>query len=129
MMVIDLKQLIHSKQTKLEAFEKIEQGLKQLGFTVSETNDRRPWGGYLLINPEQTALFIENFFADIVLPSWLKDKYLSPKIMLWTPGEILSWQYHNRCHEYWKVVKGPVGVYLSDSDLQPSTLKYLKKDL
>lgn len=114
-----LKSLISHKQSKVEVFKNIDQGLKQLGFRVTGINDQRPWGGYLLIDPGQTDFFIETFFSDFPLPKWLKDKYLSPKIMLWAPNEILSWQYHNRRHEYWKVVSGPVASYLSQTDSLP----------
>ncbi len=117
----NLKHLIHQTQSKEENFRKIKQGLERLGFSIPEVNQNKPWGGYLLIDPGQTAQFIEVFFADFPLPDWLKDKNLSPKIMLWAPNEILSWQYHHRRHEYWKVIKGPVNSYLSKTDFLPES--------
>lgn len=117
----NLAALLNVDSTKGQAFYKTKQGLENLGFIITEVNDQRPWGGYLLINVSQTDKFIKTFFPDIELPDWLKDAYLSPKIMLWAPNEILSWQYHNKRGEYWKVVKGPVKAFLSNTDQQPQT--------
>lgn len=114
-----LKHLISKAHPKSDNFINIKQGLEELGLKVTEINQEKPWGGYLLIDPNQTGRFIEIFFSDFPLPDWLKDKNLSPKIMLWAPQEILSWQYHSKRHEYWKVVKGPVASYLSKTDLPP----------
>jgi mannose-6-phosphate isomerase len=38
---------------------------------------------------------------------------LSPKILLVKPGARLSWQYHFRRSEIWKVYVGPVGIIRS----------------
>ena len=88
-----LKDILGPNTSRSDAFSKVKHTLTQMGFSVTEVNDKRPWGGYLVIEPAHTPLFLETFFADKELPSWLKDKYLSPKVMLWAPGEILSWQY------------------------------------
>ena len=34
------------------------------------------------------------------------------------PEKRLSWQYHFRRAEIWKVVEGPVGVKISDTDVE-----------
>lgn len=115
----NLKYLIHSTRSKEDNFKNIKHGLEEMGLKVTGVNQQKPWGGYLLIDSTQTERFIEIFFADFPLPNWLKNKYLSPKVMLWAPNEILSWQYHNRRHEYWKVIKGPVLAYLSEEDILP----------
>jgi mannose-6-phosphate isomerase-like protein (cupin superfamily) len=41
---------------------------------------------------------------------------LSPKILLVAPEKRLSWQYHHRRAEIWKVVSGQVGVVRSETD-------------
>src|SRR3989344_2879583 len=116
-----LKDILGPNTSRSDAFSKVKHTLTQMGFSVTEVNDKRPWGGYLVIEPAHTPLFLETFFADKELPSWLKDKYLSPKVMLWAPGEILSWQYHNKREEHWKVVAGPVVTFLSETDQQPES--------
>ena len=43
---------------------------------------------------------------------------LSPKILVVAPEQRLSWQYHHRRAEIWRVIQGPVGVATSDDDEQ-----------
>ena len=46
---------------------------------------------------------------------------LSPKILLVQPGKRLSWQYHHRRAEIWRVDSGKVGVVTSDTDKEGRT--------
>jgi mannose-6-phosphate isomerase-like protein (cupin superfamily) len=41
---------------------------------------------------------------------------LSPKILLVKPEARLSWQYHHRRAETWRVIEGPVGIVRSATD-------------
>jgi mannose-6-phosphate isomerase-like protein (cupin superfamily) len=41
---------------------------------------------------------------------------LSPKILIVAPGKRLSWQYHHRRAEIWRVIQGQVGVKRSTND-------------
>ncbi|HRK75285.1 MAG TPA: hypothetical protein PLL64_13470, partial [Rhodothermales bacterium] len=41
---------------------------------------------------------------------------LSPKILVVAPEKRLSWQYHHRRAEIWKVVGGVAGVVVSNTD-------------
>ena len=43
---------------------------------------------------------------------------LSPKLLIVEPNKRLSWQYHHRRAEIWRVIKGSVGIIRSDSDIQ-----------
>jgi mannose-6-phosphate isomerase len=43
---------------------------------------------------------------------------LSPKILVVAPQQRLSWQYHSRRAEIWRVVQGEIGVVLSETDEQ-----------
>ena len=93
------------------------------GFTVIETDFAKPWGGYIRIDNSQAPLFIEKYFSGIELPQSTTDATLSPKILIVEKEKKLSWQVHERRAEFWRVVVGPVGVYLSETDAQPSTPK------
>ena len=50
---------------------------------------------------------------------------LSPKILLVAPKNRLSWQYHHRRAEIWKLIGGEAGVITSDTDEEKET-RYLK---
>jgi mannose-6-phosphate isomerase-like protein (cupin superfamily) len=41
---------------------------------------------------------------------------LSPKILVVAPGKRLSWQYHHRRAEIWRVIQGQAGVKRSPND-------------
>lgn len=103
-----------------EIVDPILKDLRFNNFIVSEQDLERPWGGYLRIDDSQSAKFIAKYFADFVLPEWTKSLRIDPKILLVKPGTRLSWQYHDRRGEVWKVIEGPVGVMTSDTNTQPT---------
>ena len=43
---------------------------------------------------------------------------LSPKILIISPNKRLSWQYHHRRSEIWKVVSGKIKVVTSHDDVE-----------
>jgi mannose-6-phosphate isomerase len=108
---------ITPKDTKDQALDKIAMYLAGLNVLTSTIDDARPWGGFFVINEADTDTFVNRFFPEQDLADITKygDK-LSPKILLVQPGEKLSWQYHNRRAEIWRVVQGPIGIAASDTD-------------
>jgi mannose-6-phosphate isomerase-like protein (cupin superfamily) len=52
---------------------------------------------------------------------------LSPKILIVKPKARLSWQYHHRRAEIWRVFKGECGIIRSDTDRE-NEMKIYKKD-
>lgn len=104
--------------TREEVFEKVEQYLTENGFTIVDKDDSRPWGGFFVIDEEQARRFSHIFFPSMeVVLSQMVGK-LSPKFLLVEPGKRLSWQYHFRRSEIWKLVAGKAGVITSSSDEQ-----------
>ena len=49
---------------------------------------------------------------------------LSPKILVVKPDARLSWQYHHRRAETWRVISGPVGIIRSDNDVEGEMENY-----
>ena len=43
---------------------------------------------------------------------------MSPKILVVAPQKRLSWQYHHRRAEIWRVIQGQAGVKRSDTDTE-----------
>ncbi len=89
-------------------------------------DDSRPWGGFLVINEEDTEIFIERFFPQFTDQLRNMNARLSPKILLVAPHSRLSWQYHHRRAEIWKVIDGAVDVVTSDNDEEKQT-RHLKE--
>ena len=98
-------------------YSKIKEEIDTLGFNVVDYDFNRPWGGFLVIDEKQRSLFISTFFNDINI-NLSNDTRLSPKILIVDPNSRLSWQYHFRRKEIWKIYRGPVGVIRSKNDIE-----------
>ena len=106
----------------------IEDEIKGLGFKIIAKDFERPWGGFLVINEDQSQEFANQFFEGIDIKNLKIGGKLSPKILIVKPNSKLSWQYHNRRAEIWKVFKGEVGISRSFDDNQNPTIKLVKGD-
>ena len=109
----------------IDIYSQIKEEIEKLGFKVIDYNFNKPWGGFLVIDEKQTSLFISTFFNDINLSN---DMRLSPKILIVNPKSRLSWQYHFRRKELWKIYKGSVGVIRSKNDIENSMDIYKSGD-
>jgi len=89
--------------------QSVEEKLINSDFSFVSKDLGRPWGGFWVIK-EQDA-FLEKYFQQN-----RSDKPISPKILYVNAGKKLSWQYHHRRREIWKVIEGPVGVIRSKTD-------------
>ena len=106
----------------------IEQKIKSFGFEVTSKDFQRPWGGFLIISEEQSQEFADKFFDGINIENIKIGGKLSPKILVVKPNSKLSWQYHHRRAEIWKVFKGEVGVSRSFDDNQKPLIKLIPGD-
>lgn len=84
--------------------------IETLGYNIIGHDFNRPWGGFLLIDESQSKEFISEFISNEDLK--IENK-VSPKILIVNPNSRLSWQYHYRRKEIWKVFKNEVGVIKS----------------
>ena len=103
-------------QNRKEVFTEIEKYLADLKFDIISRDFERPWGGFFVINERQAKAFAEKFFPGVAIDDLKISGKLSPKILVVQPESRLSWQYHFRRAEIWRVVSGKVGVTLSDTD-------------
>jgi mannose-6-phosphate isomerase-like protein (cupin superfamily) len=100
---------------KALVFEDVKQMLDELGFVVSSMDDNRPWGGFFVISEQNAPAFIDHFFPMLQKEELLNGK-LSPKILLVAPNKKLSWQYHHRRSEVWKLIRGEASIIRSETD-------------
>ena len=102
----------------MDFLHKIEDEIKRLGFDIISKDFERPWGGFLVINENQAQEFANKFFDGINIQTLKIGGKLSPKILIVKPNSKLSWQYHHRREEIWKVFKGKVGISRSHDNNQ-----------
>ncbi|EAZ80004.1 cupin domain-containing protein [Algoriphagus machipongonensis] len=104
--------------SKKEVFSKVEEFLNQEEFRISKIDQTRPWGGFFVLDEKQILKFKEAFFDEVELSEAQLEQKLSPKFLLVAPGARLSWQYHYRRSEIWKLIAGESAIVRSDSDEQ-----------
>ena len=106
----------------------VEKEIKSFGFEIISKDFDRPWGGFLVISEEQAQEFADKFFDGIDVENIKIGGKLSPKILVVKPNSKLSWQYHHRRAEIWKVFKGEVGISRSFDDNQKPLKKFFPGD-
>lgn len=117
--------LINKDFYKDEVFLKIKAQMESYGFTIIGQDMEKPWGAFLVIDPSQILAFRNMFFGEVVLDLDENLSY-SPKILIVAPGQKLSWQYHHRRSELWKLIEGKAAVARSETDQEnPSQDMYL----
>jgi mannose-6-phosphate isomerase-like protein (cupin superfamily) len=99
-------------------FDKILLSLESSGLVIDSYDFNRPWGGFFVIEESQAQMFANRFFNGLSVDGLRIACKLSPKILVVKPGARLSWQYHHRRAERWRVVEGKVAVMTSDTDAE-----------
>ena len=105
-----------------DIFSHTKKQIEGLGFNVIGHDFSRPWGGFLLIDESQSKEFINKFISNEDLK--IENK-VSPKILIINPNSRLSWQYHQRRKEIWKVLKNDIGI-IKSKDNNETEMKIFK---
>ena len=99
-------------------FEKIKNELVQQQFEIVSMDHNRPWGGFFVIAEKQAQAFADRYFDGLDVSTLKIGGQLSPKILVVAPGQRLSWQYHHRRAEIWRVIQGQAGVKRSANNTE-----------
>lgn len=110
---------------KATIIDEVDKWRFDLGFSLEELNVEKPWGVYWRIPDNQIKQFVAHFFPRLLHNPDMFEQNLSPKLLLVAPNQQLSWQYHERRAENWKLVAGKLGVKLSLSDNEPKMVSML----
>jgi len=105
-------------------FEEVAQRLRGEGFGIDKQDETRPWGGFFVIDETQAQQFADTYFNGLSIEGLKISGKLSPKILVVAPLQRLSWQYHYRRAEIWRVVQGPIAVATSETDEQNEPQHY-----
>lgn len=107
---------LSNQESKEEGLKKVFAEIDKLGLHISEMDIEKPWGASITIDPKDLDRFLALFYPGYDLP---KDFNLSPKFLVFTPNMRLSWQVHGRRGDLWRVLNGPVGMRISETDERP----------
>ena len=97
-------------------FEEVTAYLHAQNIKIDKQDDTRPWGGFFVLDELFADKFIELYFPHLTKDVLNISGKLSPKILVVAPNKRLSWQYHHRRAEIWKLIAGTAGVITSDTD-------------
>ena len=99
-LVNDIKQVsIESSRYKHHIFNDIVRLSQQYGLVIDDVDLNKPWGWYIRFESNNAEKFVGEFFPGLTMEQAQlgnPEAPLSPKFLLVSPGEILSWQYHDR---------------------------------
>ena len=109
-------------------YNNTEDLIKSKGFKINSKDFERPWGGFLVIDESQAQDFSNQFFKGLDVQTLKIGGKLSPKILIVKPKARLSWQYHYRRAEIWRVFKGECGIIRSDTDMENQMKIYNEGD-
>jgi len=98
--------------------------LKKECLEIRRFNFDRPWGGFFVLDENQAQDFANIYFEGLDVEPLRIGGKLSPKILLVRPEARLSWQYHHRRAETWRVLEGPVGIVRSATDEEGVLVSY-----
>lgn len=102
----------------MDIFKRVSDRVETDGLTITTADLSRPWGGFFVIDEQDAKKFASLYFPDLTFESLCKGNKLSPKILLVKPRQRLSWQYHHRRAEIWRVIQGEAGVVTSSTDAE-----------
>ena len=98
--------------------------LQNQGLRIDRYDLNRPWGGFFGLDENQGQAFADIYFEGLDVAPLRIAGMLSPKILLVKPEARLSWQYHHRRAETWRVVEGPVGIVRSATDSEGELVRF-----
>jgi len=103
-------------------FNKTSEKLKLHNLNIVDKDVERPWGGFFVIDEIDSQDFANIFFDGLEIDKLKISGKLSPKILVIAPNKRLSWQYHHRRSEIWKVSSGIIKVITSHDDVERNEL-------
>ena len=102
-------------------FEEVSKYLQHKELQINKQDSSRPWGGFFVIEENEAEKFIQLYFPHLTKEELNISGKLSPKILVVAPNKRLSWEYHHRRAEIWKLIGGSAAVVTSDTDEEKET--------
>ncbi len=97
--------LLDASDNKEQIIDQLIEQAKNAGYSIIDVDASRPWGGFIRFGTKDSTAFVEQFFSDIELEVTDANGAalpLSPKFLLVSPHQRLSWQRHQRRSEVWR---------------------------
>jgi mannose-6-phosphate isomerase len=116
-------------EDKVTVFNTVTNYLSEKRLNIASKDETRPWGGFFVIDENDAEKFIASFFPHLTKTQLTISGKLSPKILVVAPEKRLSWQFHYRRAEIWKLIAGEAAVMVSDTDEETEIINLTKGDI
>ncbi len=110
-------------------FNTVSTFLSEKNLAIASQDSERPWGGFFVLDENDADTFIASFFPHLSKLDLTISGKLSPKILIVAPQKRLSWQFHYRRAEIWKLIAGEAAVMVSDTDEETEIINLTKGDI
>ena len=111
-----------------DIFNKTFKLLSSQKLRVIDKDINRPWGGFFVIDEKDSQNFSSLYFSALKTDILKVSGMFSAKILIIAPNQRLSWQYHHRRSEIWKVTSGEIRVVTSYDDLERNEKTFQEGD-
>lgn len=101
---------------KRKILKDIKEEYLKKDITVEEINEEKPWGAYYRVANKCASEFIRFYFDDFTAEKIVLEGEVSPKLLVFEPGNYISLQYHQRRAEVWKVISGKLLASMSNDN-------------
>lgn len=112
----------------MNKYNKLQQVKSELilakGYTLADVDEHKPWGAYYRLADTHAPEFVDEYFPGRTVEELGHGGSLSPKLLIFEPGNKLSLQYHNRRAEIWRVISGVLLAAISDTDKEGEWQEY-----
>ena len=99
-------------------FNKTFEILTSQKLKVVDKDIERPWGSFFVISEDNAQDFSNIYFNGLNTEELKVSGKLSPKILIIASNKRLSWQYHRRRSEIWRVTSGEIKVVTSHDNIE-----------
>ena len=111
-----------------DVFLQLEDYLRDFEFHITTKDEGRPWGGFFVIDEKDSDRFLALFYSSLKPADFPAGYKLSPKVLIVAPQKRLSWQYHHRRAELWKLIGGSASVITSETDREGAAILFKEGD-
>ncbi len=115
--------------TKEEVLKQVKKELVMAKkYTLADVDELKPWGAYYRLADEHAEQFVAEYFPGRTVEELGQGGSLSPKFLIFEPGKKLSFQYHHRRAEIWRVISGRLTATITDKDEEGEYTTYTAGD-
>lgn len=109
---------------KKEVLREIKKTFLDPSLELADVDESKPWGAYYRVANKCASEFVRLYFDESTITQARDEGEISPKLLVFEPGNYISLQYHERRAEIWKVLSGKLLASMSYDDEIAEMIEY-----